>query len=305
MEQNSEDNTVIDARGNKAEIKHPTNKSSKRNYIIFGIVLLVICVGYFCSSNINFYAGGYSVESIILANEFEADGKPVNGKNKTVFAPTDKIIGAAISTSGIDATIGTTWYYEDTLILELFDRTSDNYIVMYMENGKNQTFPIGEYRVEVHIGRNSSPLETIRFTVEETELVVVPAYPTPEGHEDIEKAVFAEVPFVFDETWVVDGEDWQINEVKIVFLNNLELLAVVAETDLDLSAFSEEALENLTKPVAKYAIDNGYLEQARQIEINGETYALTEKLAVTLVDPNRTGQGNRSVFDMEYLVESE
>ena len=75
----------------------------------------------------------------------------------------------------------------------------------------------------------------------------------------------------------------------------------MVETDLDFTGFSENTLEILTRPIAQYAVENGYWEEARQIQINGETYKLDEPIAITLINPEKPNQGYRVRFDVEEL----
>ena len=310
IEENNEDEMMPDETSEQIQVEpSQENKSNKRKYILVGIGLLLISCICLSATRIfnfraNFYAGGYSIEDVIVTDEFGSDGKPVSHESKTNFSPTSRI-NTAVFTSGIDATVGMRWYHEDTLLFELFERTRDNYIATYLEGEPHRPLPSGDYHVDIHIGRDGPPEKTVRFTVEELDLVVIPAQPTPEGHKDIENAPFLEIPFAFDEVWTINGEAWQINEAKIVFLSDAELFVVVVETGLDPSGFSKEELEALTRPVAKYAVDNGYWDQARQIQINGKTYKLDEPLAVTLINPENPGQGNRARFDIEELLESE
>ncbi len=309
-ENNTEDEIVPDATRKQVQVEPlQEKKSNKRKYAFVGIGLLIIsCICLSATGVLNFdvdsYAGDFSIENVIVTDEFGPDEKPLSQESKTSFAPTGRI-NAAVFTSGTDAIIGTLWYHEDMLVSELFARTRDNYIFTYIEGESHRPLPGGEYRVEIHIGKGNPPVRTVRFTVEEVDFVVVPAYPTPEGHKDIENSVLLEAPFVFDEIWNIDGEEWRINEAKIVFLRDAELFVVVVETELNPSDFSEEELETFTRPVAKYAVDNGYWDQARQIQINGETYELDEPLAITLINPENPGQGSRARFDIEELLKSE
>ena len=309
IEENNGNEIIPDAASAQVQFESPQKNSDKRKFILVGIGLLLVSCIYLSATGVlnfgaDFYAGGYSVEDVIVTDEFGPDEKPLSNESKVNFSPTSKI-NAAVFTSGIDATVGMLWYHEDSLLFELFERTRDNYIATYIEGESHRPLPSGEYRVEIHIGQDSPPVKTVHFTVEEVDLVVIPAQPTPEGHKDIEGATFLEVPFAFDEIWIINGEEWRINEAKIVFLSDAELFVVVVETDLDPSTLSEEELEDFTRPVAKYAVDNGYWDQARQIQVNDETYKLDEPLAITLINPDDPGQGNRARFEIEELLKSE
>lgn len=283
----------------------PEKKSNKRRNILIGVgSLILLCICLWATGiikfNTDFYAGGVSIEDVIVTNELGSDGRPVGRESKLSFEPTGRI-DTAVYTSGIDATVGMRWYHDDTLLFELFERTQNNYIATFLEGSSRSPLPSGEYRVEVHLGENSSPVETVEFIVEDFELEIIPPQPTPEGHVDIENSPYLEIPFVFDEIWETDDREWHISEAKIVFLSDAELFVVVVETDLDFTGFSENTLEILTRPIAQYAVENGYWEEARQIQINGETYKLDEPIAITLINPEKPNQGYRVRFDVEEL----
>jgi len=305
---NLENEAVADLVNEPAE-SLPENKTTKRKYILVGIgVLLLSCICLSATGvlniNTDFYAGGYSVEEVVVTDELGPDGRPINRVSKTLFEPTARIYNA-VYTSGIDATVGMLWYHEDTLVFEAFERTRDNYIASYLTGAFYKPLPSGQYRVEIHIGRDNPPVETNYFTIKDLDLKIVPPNPTPEGHIEIENVPFLQVPFVFDEVWQRDDEEWRINEAKIMFLNGGEIFVVVVEIDSNPLDFSEEELESFTRPIAKYAIDNGYLDQARRIQIDGKIYNLDEPLAITLINPDNPGQGNRARFDIDELLESE
>jgi hypothetical protein len=282
-------------------------KPRKRRSIFLGIGALILI--YLCSlTNLldltfDFYAGRFSIDDIILTDELDAAGYPINRQSKNIYRSTQRI-NAVVYTTGIDTIIGMRWYHEDTLLFEHFERTAENHVATYIEGSLSSPLPRGKYHVDILKSRNGSPLRTLNFTVEEFELEVVPPQPTPVGHFNIENAPYVEVPFVFDEKWTVEGQSWRINEVKIVFLQDTELFAVVAETDLNPLKLSEEEMKTLAKPIALYAIRNGYLDQARQLQINGKTYSLDEPLAIILVNPELPGQGNRARFDINELHDS-
>lgn len=282
-------------------------KRDKRKVVLIGIglSLLSCCICLLATGvlnfNTDFYAGGISIEEVVVTDELGPDERPLSRVSKSVFEPVGRI-DAAVYTSGVDGTVGMRWYHEDTLIFEAFERTRDNYIATYLEGLPHSPLPAGQYRVDIHLGRGGSPIETVRFTVKELELEVVPTFPTPEGHVDIENATFVEVPFAFDEVWQIEGEEWYINEVKIVFLESGAILVMVVETDLNPVDFSEEELIPLARPIAEYALENGYLEQARQIQINGETHQLDEPLAITFINPENPGRGNRVRLEIDELL---
>ena len=302
------EDSKIDPVGEPIEPLEPlANKSTNKRKIILlvigVIVMTCICLSAFGILNLDFYAGPYSVEQVVVTDELGNDGRPLTHESKLVFSPIGRI-DTAVYTSGIDATIGMIWYHEDVYQFEFFERTQNNYIATYLEGTKRTPLPSGEYRVEIHIGRDSPPNEVVYFTVEELEIEVIPPYPTPVGHQDLENAPYLEVPFVFDEVWQIGDDAWQINEAKIVFLSDAELLVIVAGTDLTPLDLSDSELETLAKPIAEYAINEGYWDQARQIQIDGETYKLDEPIAITLINPDNPGSGNRIRFGIDELLDS-
>ncbi len=300
IEVNNADNELIEPV--------PDKKSNKRKYILIGVGLLVVsCLCLLATGvlniNTDFYAGGYSVEKVVVTDELDPDGKPISQESKTVFAPTGRI-DAAVYTSGIDATVGMRWYHEDTLVFEMFERTRDNYIATYLEGAPYQPLPGGQYRVEIHIGLDSPPVETVYFVVEELDLEVIPPMPTPEGHIDIESAPYLEVPIAFDEVWEIDDDTWNVNEVKITFYKDSVLFVIVVESDIGIDELSEAEARQLSKPIAQYALQNGYYDTAKAVEINGIQYEFdnfTEPIVVTFFNKSEA-RGYRTRFNIDDLT---
>jgi hypothetical protein len=159
--------------------------------------------------------------------------------------------------------------------------------------------PEGNYRLEITTG--GTPLEVIEFTVSQDKPELSTIQPTPIGHQKLETSPFVEVPFAFDEIWTIDGEDWQINEVKIVLLSETPIIAVVAIVEENPAELTENQLRPITQPIALYAIQNGYLETAKSLEIDGEILEY-EELFITLFNPE-LGAGNRTPFVIDQLEE--
>ncbi len=120
--------------------------------------------------------------------------------------------------------------------------------------------------------------------VEQYQPEVIPPQPTPVAHKDVENAAFVDVPFAFDETWQIGETVWPINEVKITFLGDDVFVTVAVETDIDLSALSQDEAFAITKPIAIYAVHKGYLDQARELKIDGQSYPLDEVIYINLVN---------------------
>jgi hypothetical protein len=228
--------------------------------------------------------GAYSIDEIVLTNELDSTGRPVRSANK--FRPSERIIGW-VSTQGAEGIVGMRWYYEDELIFEHFGKTEDNEILTYLQSTADITLPEGEYRLDIHI-TPGTPKTTIPFIVEQYEPNVIPPQPTPTNHTDIENSAFVDVPFVFDEVWLIGDRAWHINEVKVTFIEEDVFVTVAVDVELDLSKLSEQQAFAITKPIAVYAINNGYLDQARNLQIDDKFYDLDEIIYVNLVNRKST-----------------
>lgn len=298
------------------EISQPpaTSKSSRKKYLIIGVVLVVVTcailggVGYFYISDLMQYdlvgsGGPYSIEKVVLTNELDTDGQPVGSMN--TFRPSDTIIGW-VGTKGAEGIIGFRFFYEDEMIFERFGKTQDNQIFGYVQSNDAFILPEGNYRLEIHT-TGGTPHEVLEFSVEQYKPEIVPLQPTPVDHQQLETTVFVEIPFAFDEVWTVDDDKWQINEVKIVFLGDETVFpAIVVATDFDVSTLSAEQAYELAKPIAMYAIENGYIETANDIEVDGVSYDF-DQIYVNLIEGNAIAKdevrraGNRVQFLIEDL----
>jgi hypothetical protein len=271
--------------------------------VISLISLVVVCAiagvaGYFYVSSLAQYDiygpdGYHGIEKVVLTNELDEDENPV--ESQKVFRPSDPIIGW-VGTKGAEGIIGFRWFYEDEMIFEYFGKTTDNKINTYIQSNNTVILPEGNYRLEIHT-TGVIPREVLEFTVEQYKPEVEPAQPSPVAHQKLERSVFVEVPFAFDETWAIGGEAWQINEVKIVFLGDEAVCpAIVVETDLDLEKLSDEQAHELTKPIAIYAIENGYIETAREIKVDGISYDFDQVYVNMIKDINNITTGSRVKF---------
>ncbi|MBW7943336.1 MAG: hypothetical protein H3C64_13355 [Candidatus Kuenenia stuttgartiensis] len=293
----------------------PISKKSRFKIILFAsLIFVVLCAGGLITGYIflgqltpyDFYIEGegfYSIDQVILTNALDNNGQPMSSKN--VFRPSEPII-SWVSTKGADGIIGMRWFYGEQMIFEHFGKTQDNLIYTYIQSSDAVKLEEGDYRVEIHT-TGGTPHETLYFTVEQYRPKVVPAQPTPVSHQRIEApSEFVEVPFVFDEVWNIDGTDWPINEVKIVFLDDGSVFVVVTvQVQIDPTKLSKDAAKEFAKPIALYAVQNGYLEQGRSLEIDGEFYPLDEVLFVNLaksLDENRT-LNNRVLFELDELLD--
>jgi hypothetical protein len=143
----------------------------------------------------------------------------------------------------------------------------------------------GDYHFDVYLG--STLVDTVNFQIKVYYPRVEPPVATPAGHFDIEiPPWFTEIPFAFDEVWKIDGKDWKINEVKILLSYNTDeyWLTIIVNSDVDHTGLSESEVKELVRPIALYAIDNGYVERARDFEIDGKHYAFDQYIFVTLIN---------------------
>ena len=268
------------------------------------LLLLTVCclatVVIFLRNSITLNSGGYSIDRVILTNTLDSNGQPV-GSSET-FKPSQKIV-CWVSTKGADGIVGMRWYYGDKLIGEKFAKTQKNTIFTFLQSSQSGTLEEGQYRVQVYLTPNGAPLKTVYFTVKKYMPSVVPPQPTPANHRSIELQPYMEVPFAFDEVWSIGETKWRVNEVKIVFLETGEsFVEVVVDTDIkNPMELSEQQAKDVAKPVALYAIQHGYLERARGLQIDGRSYALNELLFVSLING---AAGNRAMFNLSELAET-
>lgn len=244
------------------------------------VVLAVVVKPFF---NLNVQSGGYSIESVTLSTGLE-DNEPVGIKN--VFMPSDPII-CTVKTSGVDGIIGMRWYVGENEIFEHIGKTENNTISTYIESNKSVILREGKYRVEIFLVENSIE-EVVEFEVKIYHPSVNPPISIPEGHRNIEVPWYPEVPFAFDEIWVINNVEWNVNEVKVVLLEGTQeyFVDVVIDTDMeDIASISEEEARARTLPVALYAVEHGYVEKAKRLEIDGKYLDLDQSFFVTLVNP--------------------
>lgn len=266
--------------------------------------ILIVLVGVGCiilaifSIKVN-SLGYYAVEDVILSGGLE-DNQPVDIRN--VFKPSDTII-CTVKTTGIDGiTIGMQWYLGDKLIYEQSGKTENNTLSIAIWSNKDITLPEGKYHVDVSF--HNEVLGTVYFEVKAYHPNVNPPIVVPEEHKSIELPWYPEVPFAFDETWTIDGTEWVVNEVKIVLRDDTPeyFVNIVIDTDRnDFSSLSEGSAKEETYLVALYALENGYVEKARGLEIDGKYYDLDQYIIVTLRNP-QSQQAYRVKFAMDDLV---
>lgn len=256
------------------------------------VVLAVVIKPFF---NVNVKSGGYSIESVTLSSDLK-DNQPVDIKD--VFNPSEAII-CTVKTTGIeDGIIGMRWYLGENKIYEYTGKTKNNTISTYIESNRSAVLPEGKYRVEIFMVEE--PLETVYFEVKIYHPTVNPPISIPEKHTNIETPWYPEVPFAFDEVWDIDGTEWKINEVKVVLMNDTQeyFVAVVVNTDMkDMLSINEDEAKARTRAIAHYAVENGYVEKGKGLEIDGKHYDLDQSVFVILVNPS-----NQQVYRIKFTM---
>jgi hypothetical protein len=235
---------------------------------------------------------------VVLSGDLK-DNEPVDIKD--VFMPSDTII-CTVKTSGADGIIGMRWFYGDRVIYETTGKTQKNTISTYIKSNSSAILQEGQYRVEIFMVKE--PLETVNFEVRIYRPTVNPTIPIPATHVAIEQPWYPEVPFAFDEIWKTGKADWKVNEVKVVLMDSTQdyfVAVVVADENLEnITSMSDSEAKRLTLPIAQYAIENGYVEKARKLEIDGNQYPLDQYVFVNLINPV-THQGYRVQFTMDEI----
>ncbi len=229
----------------------------------------------------NFSQPDYTIGQIILTDELDAAARPVRQLDN--FRP-DQIIICWLSTLGPEGVVGMRWYYELEFIFERFEQTQNNRSYIFLQSSLLKTLPEGAYRVEIYTTPDNL-VQTLPFTVAQYKPEVNPLSSPPVGHQDIENTPFVAVPFAFDEVWTIGEKEWEINEVKVTFYNQDDIfINIVLKTDLNPGQLSDHQLTRISRPLARYALQNGYLEQAQALKIDEKQYPLDEAIYVTLVN---------------------
>lgn len=245
------------------------------------------------------YVGGYSIEGVVATDQLELEAPLEAWSDTPRMFPADQSVYTIVYTSGIDASIGLRWSIDDVPQGEYFMRTEGNRAAFAWNALDRLPLYPGRYRVDALIPPDAV-IDSVDFTVVAQELDISPPVPTPSNHVDWEHARYLEAPFAFDETWEIDGSSYKINEVKVVLLPGEEVMAVVVLLDGDPYSMSIEETEALAKPIARYAVTQGYWDRAQAVRINGEAYALNGGIVITLLNPE-TRRGNRVPYDLEQL----
>lgn len=286
------------------EVQTAEKKPSKfPRWLLISALILIVCICCVVLAfvikpffNLNLKSGGYSIESVTLSSDFQ-DYQPVDIKN--VFNPSEAII-CTVKTTGIeDGIIGMRWYLGENLIYEYTGKTENNSISTYIESNNSAVLPEGKYRVEIFMVEEA--LETVYFEVKIYHPTVNPPISIPEGHTNIDVPWYPEVPFAFDEIWDIDGAEWKINEVKVILMDDTQeyFVAVVVNTDMkDMLSISEDEAKARTRAIALYAIENGYVEKAKGLEIDGKYYDLDQSVFVILKNPS-----NQQVYRIKFTMD--
>ena len=256
------------------------------------IILVVVVIPIF---KVNFVSGSYSIESVTLSRDLK-DNQPVDIKD--VFMPSDTII-CTVKTSGVDGIIGMKWYLGDNEVYKATAKTENNTISTYIQSTKLDVLPEGKYRVEIFLVEE--PVETVHFEVKIYHPTVLPPISIPEEHRNIEVPWYPEVPFAFDEVWNIGDTKWKVNEVKVVLMDGTKeyFVAVVIDTNMsDILSLSESTAKERTRPIALYAIENEYIEKAKDLEIDGKHYDLDQYVFVILKNPS-----NQQFYRVQFTLD--
>jgi hypothetical protein len=264
--------------------------------VVAGLLILLVialnAIGFRPFLNV----GTYNIEDVVLSSNLK-DGKPIDVR--TVFKPSDAII-CTVTTSGMDGGIvGMRWYAGDTMIYEMNVKTQNHTAGTYIQSNKDSILREGSYHVDILVA--NSVIETVNFEVKVYHPTISPAIAVPSGHKPIDIPWFVEAPFVFDETWQIDGTDWNINEVKVILIDDAQeyFVTVVVNTDMtDLASIDEAGAKARARPVGVYALRNGYVDKARSLKIDGKSYPLDESLFVDLINPSGIGS-----FRVQFMMD--
>lgn len=104
-----------------------------------------------------------NITSLVACKSWDKEGKPI-GVSK-IFSPTEKRIYACghLRTNDPPIALVVDWYYENRLISsEVLKDVYDNFHSSIEPS--QETFPIGEYRIEVVVGKR--PMQSTEFRVE-------------------------------------------------------------------------------------------------------------------------------------------
>ena len=285
-----------------AEISPIEKKSPKFSgwfiaIISIGLSCLVIACAMLPVFKVSSQHGTYDIKEVIVSSGLK-DNEPVNVKS--TFKPSDTII-CTVKTTGVDGIIGMRWLLDDNVIYEVTGETQNNTISSYIKSSSSAILSEGKYRVEIFMVKE--PIETAYFEIKIYHPTVSPPITIPAGHKSIELPWFPEVPFAFDEIWKIDGTEWKVNEVKVVLKDDTQeqFIAILISANMkDIKSLSENQAKQITRPIALYALENGYVENAKGLEIDGKHYDLDQSLFVILLNPS-TQQVYRVQFTMDEL----
>lgn len=239
--------------------------------------------------------GGFDIDQVTLSSNMQGN-QPTEIKD--VFKPSDTIF-CTVKTTGTDGgVVGMRWFYGNKKIYETTIK-AQNYVV-YSAIRSNSSIVLAEGKYHVDIVIVDEVIKTVDFEVKIYHPSVEPPVPTPIGHRSVETPWFPEVPFAFDEIWTIGNKEWKVNEVKVVLKDDTQqqFVAVLVDSDIKgiLSLTDSEAQE-LTRPVALYALENGYIEKAETFKIDGRHYDLLQSLFVILSNPS-----THEIFRVEFKI---
>jgi hypothetical protein len=270
--------------------------------LISGLLTAICCLIMALVLNsvfkINVDGGNYDIEQVILSADLK-DNRPVDVKN--VFKPSDTII-CTVKTTGVDGIVGMRWFFGEQVIYQTTGKTQNNIISSYIRSDSSSVLTEGKYRVEIFMAKD--PIQIVYFEIRTYYPSVIPPISTPVGHTSVELPWFTEVPFSFDEVWIIGDDAWNVNEVKIVLRDASQeyFVAVVVDTDMDnVASLSESVVREITLPIARYTLEHGYLEKAKSFTIDGKHYNLDQLLFVILINPS-SHEVYRNQFSVDDLT---
>jgi len=221
-----------------------------------------------------------SLKQVILTDTLDKHGLPVRPVNQ--FTPNQTII-CWVELTTARGWLEVRWFHEDSLIFEHTDQFLQTSYT-FIQSTPQAALAEGAYRVEIYTAKDQ-PLEIIQFTVKRYKPNIAPTIIIPEHHQDLEDSPFVTIPFVFDEQWQLNEAIYDINQVQIVMENKADIyVSVTVKTTLNPGALTSYQTKRICKPIAHYALTKGYISQAKQLQIDGQYYALEELIGVTLVN---------------------
>lgn len=221
------------------------------------------------------------LKQVILTDELNKQGHPVRAVQQ--FSPQQTIIcWVELTASG--GLFGVRWFHDDRLIFQDSDRLLLSYGYAFIQSTPQVTLPEGTYRIEIYL-TNDLPQQVVHFTVKRYKPMVRPVISIPDDHQNLEDSPLVTVPFAFDEQWQIGETGYTINRVQVVLENETDIyVSVVVQIGLNPGQLTSYQTKRICESVAHYALIEGYISQARRLEIDGQHYTLEDLICVCLVN---------------------